>query len=87
VASVFKPGSPSKNQSPPAGANAASAFCRATFSGRMVNSSRAANLGKEGKFVVQVMYPEKEFDLGAQFVAVYIKFIQYWGGGFRMCFS
>jgi hypothetical protein len=32
-------------------------------------------LAKEGKFAVQVIYPEKAFDLGAKFVALYIKVV------------
>jgi hypothetical protein len=78
LASANSPGSSTKKQFSPAGTKAVSACCRAKFRSKPTTiSSRAANFEKEGKLAVQVLYPENAFGLGAQFVAVYIKVVQY----------
>jgi hypothetical protein len=84
LASVVSPGWPPKKQFSSAGANSASAFGRTKFGAKTSDVDRAIYLAKQGKFTVQVIYPEKEFDLGGK----YIKVVQYrGGGGVSLCFN
>jgi hypothetical protein len=66
AASVICPGSPTKKHLSPSGDKAASAFSCAKFGWKTADGSRSAHLKKEGKYAVQVLYPEKTFALGAK---------------------
>ena len=78
---MVSPGSPSKKQHfSPAGTRAANAYSSVQNNGATQSGiSRATRVAKEGKWAVQVLYPEKMFELGANNVVVYIKVIHYCG--------
>jgi hypothetical protein len=87
VASVVSPGSPNKKLFSVAGAQAASAYSYAKFGAKLSNTSRAANLEKEGKIAVQILYPKKAFEFGVKFIAGYIKFIRYQVGKIQIVYN
>jgi hypothetical protein len=85
VAYVVSPASPNKKHFFAAGANAASSYGK--FGAKLSNTSRAANLAKEGKIAVQILYRNKAFEFGAKFISVYIKFIRYQAGKIQFVYN
>ena len=85
LASVVTPGSPTKKPYSASGSNLSKAFKGAAHAGKRTGVDRNAAMEKEGKIFVQVLYPDNVITAGASFTTLYIKVVQYKGGGLSLC--